>query len=152
MIDFIGFLKTLKPEDWNKKATPNWTVKDVVAHMVGWERGDVEVIRKSWETKTPPWWKNDPNYDEFNKKWVEYYKDYTPEQLIAEWEMWQKKVTEEVDKIGYSKIKTRPDLFDWLIEGDDKKGDKYTMTKGGSHYEHHYRQIKKALGNDSTKV
>ena len=72
-------------------------MKDVVAHMVGWERGDVEEIKRIWETKTPPWWKNDPNYDEFNYKWVGFYKDYTPEQLIAEWEMWQRKVTKEVE-------------------------------------------------------
>jgi len=141
---FISYLKTLKPKDWNVKVTDKWTVKDVVAHMVGWERGDVEEIKRIWETKTPPWWKNDPNYDEFNYKWVGFYKDYTPEQLIAEWEMWQRKVTKEVGKIGYSNIKSRPDLFDWLIED---KNNNYTLNEGGSHYEHHYNQIKKALEN-----
>lgn len=56
--DFIAFLKTLKPENWGKMATSKWTVKDVVAHMVGWERGDVEAIKTSWETKEQPWWKS----------------------------------------------------------------------------------------------
>ena len=142
-MDFISYLKTLKPEDWNKMATPKWTVKDVVAHMVGWERGDVEEIIRIWETKQPPWWKDNPNYDEFNAKWVEFYKNYTPEQLIAEWEMWQKKVSEEIKKIGYENIKSRPDLFDWLIED----GDNYTLYEEGSHYKHHLKQIKKALGH-----
>ena len=141
MIDLIAFLKTLKPEDWNKTVTSKWTVKDVVAHMVGWEKGDAEAISQIWKTKTPPWWKTNPNYDEFNAKVIEFYKDYTPEKLIAEWEMWQNKVSEEIDRIGYHNIKARPDLFDWLLEEDDN----YTLNDGGSHYEHHYKQIKKAL-------
>ena len=77
-MDFIGYLKKLDSEDWNKQVTERWTVKDVTAHMVGWERKDVEEIRRIWETKSPPWWKNNPNYDEFNAKWVEFYKKYTP--------------------------------------------------------------------------
>lgn len=143
-MNFISYLKTLNPEDWGVKVNKNWTVKDVVAHMVGWERGDLEEIRKIWETKTPPWWKTNPNYDEFNAKWVEFYKNYTPQKLIAEWEMWQKKVSEEVSRIGYSNIKSRPDLFDWLIEDEDGKN--YTLDEDGSHYAHHLKQIRKALG------
>jgi len=146
MLDFIAYLKTLKPEDWNKKATAKWTIKDVVAHMVGWERRDAEIIPIFWETdKKSPWMSTKEEWDEFNKKWVEFYKNYTPDRLIAEWETWQKRVTEEIDKIGYEKIKARPDLFDWLIEDDNDSKDTYTLSEGGSHYEHHYKQIKKAV-------
>jgi hypothetical protein len=81
-------------------------------------------------------------WDEFNRREVGRYKDYTPQQLIKEWEMWQKKVSEEINEIGYQKIKSRPDLFDWLIEEEGG----YTLSEGGAHYEHHYRQIKTALG------
>ena len=111
-MDFISYLKTLKLDDWNKKATDRWTIKDVVAHMVGREREDVEEIKKIWDTKQKPWFMETDNYDEFNAKWAEFYKDYTSDELISEWELWQKKVTEEIDKIGYSNIKSRPDLFD----------------------------------------
>src|SRR6185369_13130857 len=139
--DFISYLKTLKPEDWNKMATSKWTVKDVVAHMVGWERGDVEAIKTSWETKQQPWWKIKPDDDAFNAKWVAYYKDYTPEQLITEWEMWQNRVGQEIDRIGYKNLQSRPDLFAWLFEGtEDDRGDGTE-----SHYKHHYNQIKKAI-------
>lgn len=142
--DFIAYLKTLKPEEWQVMVTPKWTVKDVVAHMVGWEKGDVEAIRSIWKTKQPAWWKGQDNFDDFNNQAVEFYKNYTPERLIAEWEMWQKKVGEEIDKIGYENIKSRPDLFDWLFEGiQDNRQD-----GNESHYKHHYNQIKKALGNN----
>jgi hypothetical protein len=139
--DFIAYLKTLKPEDWDKKATSKWTVKDVIAHMVGWERGDVETIKNSWETKTVPWWKIKNDDDAFNAEWVAYYKDYTSQQLIAEWEKWQNAVTEQIEKIGYENLQTRPDLFDWLFEGiDDTRSDGKE-----SHYMHHYLQIKKVV-------
>ena len=144
--DFISYLKTLKPEDWEKKATEKWTVKDVVAHMVAWERRDAEIIPIFWETKKrEPWMSTIEEWDEFNAKWVEFYKNYTPEELIVEWELWQKKVTEEINKIGYSNIKSQPDLFDWLLEGGEGSSNVFTMNEGGSHYEHHYKQIKKAV-------
>ena len=41
-LDFVSYLKILKPEDWHKKVNDKWTVKDVVAHMIGWEKGDVK--------------------------------------------------------------------------------------------------------------
>src|SRR5436309_2991200 len=99
MLDFVGYLKTLKPEDWNKMATSQWTVKDVVAHMVGWEKRDAEVIPVIWATKKKsPWMNAEEEYDEFNARWVAFYKDCTPEQLLVEWEMWQKKVSAVVDE------------------------------------------------------
>ncbi len=132
--DFIPSLQTLKPEDWNKKVTDKWTVKDVVAHMVGWEKGDVEVIRMTWKTKKVPWFYETHDYDDFNRNAVEFYKNYTPQELIKEWEKWQNKVQEEINRIGEYKMKTRPDLFGWLFEEGEN-----------THYNYHYRQIKNAL-------
>jgi hypothetical protein len=97
----------------------------------------------TWETKQVPWFMKNSDYDDFNAKAVEFYKDYTPGQLIAEWEMWQKKASEEIDRIGYYNLKSRPDLFDWLLEEENDAN--YTMNEGGSHYEHHLKQIKKAV-------
>lgn len=130
-INFIAYLKTLKPEDWDKKVTDKWTVKDVVAHMIGWEKEDAHIIKSIWKDKKIPWFYKTEDYDDFNKKSVDYYKEYKPDKLIKEWEKWQKKVEEEINRIGKSKLRARPDLFRWLFdEGDD------------SHYNLHYRQIK----------
>lgn len=140
-IKFIEYLKTLQPEEWDQQATSMWTVKDVVAHMIGWEQCDVEVIKKCWETKTPPWWKSKNEDDTFNARWVEHYKGYTPSELITEWEKWQKEVLQVMHDIGVENLKGRPDLFDWLFEGVD---DNRSNGKD-SHYKHHYHQIQKAL-------
>ncbi len=146
MMTFIEYLKTLSPADWNKMATPKWTVHDVVAHMVGWEKRDAEIIPIYWaKKKREPWMSTREEWDAFNRKEVEERKDHSSQQLIEEWEMWQKKAAEEVKKIGYDNMKARPDIFDWLFGGEDNKGGAYTLSEGGSHYEHHYEQIKQAL-------
>ena len=132
--EFIAYLKTLKSEDWGKMATDKWAVKDVVAHMVGWERQDPKTLRESWEKKEVPWWIKERNFDEFNQRSVEDFKDHTPEKLIAEWGMWQKKVQEEIDRIGYDNLCLYPDVFDYFISG-----------RVGKHYQHHLNQIKRAI-------
>lgn len=132
--DFFSYLKTLEPEDWHRMATDAWTVKDVVAHMVSWEKEAAAVIQSAWDRKEPPWFMKTDDYDEFNRKSVLSYKNYTPAQLVEEWERWQKKVEEEIERVGEYNLKTRPDLFGWLFEPGD-----------GSHYEHHYRQVKRAI-------
>ena len=132
--DFIIYLKTLKPEDWNKKVSKTWIVKDVVAHMIGWEKESANVIKQIWESKELPWFMTSEDYDDFNHKAVEFYKDYTPKDLIEEWEMWQEKTQKEIDHIGEDKLKAHPDLFGWLFEEGE-----------GSHYRHHLSQIKKIL-------
>lgn len=132
---FVDYLKTLKSEDWDLMATSKWTVKDMVAHMVGWEHSDPRFIKKMWETKEKPWWKDTKNYDDFNKKWVEFYKSFSPEELIAEWEKWRREIEIEVDEIGEDNLKQYPELFGWLFKHDEKT----------SHYYHHYEQIKNAI-------
>lgn len=145
MIDFIAYLNTLKPEDWKKMATPKWTVKDVVAHMVSWEKESCEAVVKAWETKQRPWFMETENYEDFNVQQVEYYAHYTPNQLLQEWKMWQKKIWEEIEQIGYDNVKAHPELFDWLMDGQTKTEESYTLNEGGDHYRHHYEQIKKAV-------
>ncbi len=34
-----------------KKVTSEWAVKDVVAHMVGWEKGDLMLLEKRGKPK-----------------------------------------------------------------------------------------------------
>jgi len=133
--DFVSYLKTLKSEDWNKMATDKWTIKDVVAHMVGWEAQDPQSLREAWENKEPPWWMKTKKYDEFNQKAVEHYKNYTPEELIAEWETCQQKFQDEMDRIGEDNLKAYPDLFGYFTDG-----------RNGKHYQHHLQQIKDAVG------
>ena len=130
---FIFYLKTLKPEDWSKKATDKWTVKDVVAHLVGWEKEVVNTLDEARKTGEPAWFMKQKNWDEFNKQNTEFYKNYSPKELLEEWEMWQEKLEAKIKELGESELRDDKDMEYLFDEGDD------------SHYEHHYRQIKKAV-------
>ncbi len=146
-IRFIDFLRTLQPEDWAVKVNANWTVKDLVAHMIGWDRSDVDAIKDTWKTKTPPTWMDKSLWgkkqdDEFNAKWVKYYENYSPEELLTEWEYWQSEVQKLVEEYGETEMKSFPGLFDWLFEGIAE--DRQDSTPG--HYKHHYLQLRKVLG------
>ena len=132
---FISFLKSLEVDDWTKKITDKWTVKDVVAHMVGWKKNDPETILLTWRMKDLPWFYKVQDYGEFNRQSVEYYKDYSPDELIAEWLVLRKIVKKIILDLGEHQLRSRPDLFRWLFNKNEKE----------SHYSHHLEQIKKVL-------
>jgi len=134
--DFIKYLKQLKPDDWNVQVTDKWTVKDVVAHMVGWEAIDPAAIRESWRTKKRPWFYETDDYDIFNQKCIDKYGKYAPRQLIAMLEKFQALVREEINRIGEDNLRKKPRIFGWLFEREEDKG---------SHYNHHLEQIRNAI-------
>ncbi len=135
-LNFVSYLKTLKPEDWEKQATEKWTVKDVVAHMIGWEKIDPQVIWDTWHTKKRPWFYETDDFDAFNRKSVEFYRAYSPDQLIAEWEKLQALVQKEIDTIGEKNLRAEPRLFGWLFDQEEKED---------GHYNIHFRQIQNAV-------
>lgn len=132
-MDLLAYCRTLKPEDWSKSVNGKWTVKDIVAHLVGWEREVALELPKAWSGKKQPWFMADSNYDDFNATSVNYYKNYSPEELLAEWEKWQKAINVQVERIGEENLRQQPD-FGWVFDdGED------------GHYGKHYRQIQRAV-------
>jgi len=132
--EFYDLLEELDDNQWDRKLNSKWTIKDCVAHLVGWEREAVKRLREEWETGEKPWFLIDEDFDEFNKKSVEEFKGYNSKDLIKEWKYWQKKLDEEIKKIGERNLKAEPEMFGWVF---DETGD--------SHYLYHLKQIKKVL-------
>lgn len=126
--------KNLKPADWNKHVDNDWTVKDVVAHLVGWERESALQLPKIWITKRKPWFLETKNYDEFNQRSIEQFGRLSTTELLHEWKHWSEKFLHELNKITEEQIEEYSELYDWAVEsGDD------------SHYSHHIKQIKDAI-------
>ncbi|MDP3974823.1 MAG: maleylpyruvate isomerase N-terminal domain-containing protein [Candidatus Jorgensenbacteria bacterium] len=132
-MDTVLFFKSLKPEDWAKKATSRWSVKDVLAHLVGWEKEVAEELKRTWGSSDEAWFMKTDAYDEFNEKVREFYHSYSPEQLIAELEKWQKALEGEIERIGELNIKSQPRMG-WVFD------------EGGEpHFEHHINQVQNVL-------
>ncbi|MGE5298224.1 MAG: maleylpyruvate isomerase N-terminal domain-containing protein [Acidobacteriaceae bacterium] len=138
-MNIISFFKSLKPEDWAKKTSEKWTVKDVLAHLVGWEREVATTLPKSWETKTEPWFMATGNYQDFNQRVYKEFKDYPPEKLLAELEKWEEILKTEIEKIGADKIRQRPHMSWVFDEGDEP------------HFGHHVQQVINVLFPHSKK-
>ncbi len=85
--------------------TDLWTVKDVLAHLVGWEREVALEFKKMWGTDIEPWFTITDDYNDFKRKIYEEFKNFTPEELLLELEKWQAVVAKEIDRVGEDKIR-----------------------------------------------
>ena len=133
-MNHIDYLKSLKPEDWLKRATIKWTVKDVLSHLVGWEREVATTFLKSRESKKIPWYLETEDYDEFNEKIQKEFADWSPEDLIKEWKKWEENLNSKIREVGEDIINIRRQNLSWMVDG-----------KENNHTDWHINQIKKAL-------
>ncbi len=132
-MDTISFFKNLKPEDWEKPVTKLWKVKDVLAHLVGWEREAAQELPKAWENSEDPWFMDTDNFNNFNAEIYEEYKDFSPAQLLAELKEWQNALDEEIERIGEDDIRNS-NYSEWVFDEGREP-----------HFEHHINQVRQAL-------
>lgn len=133
MIDTITFFRSLKPDDWSQKVTEKWTVKDVLSHLVGWEREVAIELKNIFENGEEPWFIKTDDYSEFNEKIYKEFQNNSPKELLIALEKWQRTTEKEIQDIGEAKIRQHKDVSWVFDEGDEP------------HIEHHINQIKKAL-------
>ena len=131
---FLEYCQNLKPEDWGVRINDSWTVKDLVAHMVGWEKGFIEIIEALVNHRDRPWFMSEDQWSRYNEKSVREYKEHGPSELLLEWEKWQKELKETTVRFGESNLRKYPELVEWVFD-----------TSENSHYNHHLRQIKEVL-------
>lgn len=87
--EFLVFLEDLDPKDWNQKVTGKWTIRDMIVHLIGWEKEATKELPVSYATRQRPWFmNNNDDYVKFNAKNVQEYKDHSFKQLIKEWKKW----------------------------------------------------------------
>lgn len=134
-MDTITFFRALKESDWKVPVTKKWQVKDVLSHLIGWERECAKELEKVFETEREPWFMSMDNYDKFNDRIYREFENYSPKVLISELEKWQEILEDNIQKFGEDKIRLRPHMS-WVFDEGDK-----------SHFERHINQVKDALKN-----
>ncbi|MFH1473205.1 MAG: ClbS/DfsB family four-helix bundle protein [bacterium] len=132
-MDTITFFKNLKESDWIIPVTEKLSVKDVFSHLVGWEREVAQELVKTFETGNEPWFMSVDNFDEFNEKIYQEFKNTPPPELLLEMNRWQKKLENAILKIGEDKIRQRSHV-DWVFDDGDEP-----------HFEHHKKQVENVL-------
>ncbi|NTU46158.1 VOC family protein [Candidatus Roizmanbacteria bacterium] len=131
----VAFLKTLSSEKWEIQVDDNWTVKDIVAHLINWEGEVMKVLPEVWKSGVQPWFMDTGEYEEFNQQAVEKYRSVPPQNLIEVWEKIEAQLQQKIQMIGEEKLNARRNEFDWVFDDDEK-----------SHVLEHLYQIKMALG------
>lgn len=88
-MEVLSFFENLKNSDWNVDITNKRKVKDVLSHLIGWERECAKELVKVFKTKKELWFILTESYDKFNEKIYQEFKNYSPSALISELEKWQ---------------------------------------------------------------
>jgi hypothetical protein len=136
MDKLIKFLNNLSEDKWAIKVNPRWTVKDVVAHLIGWAEEATKVIPVAMKSDEDPWFMNLKNYDEFNNKSVLKYGKLRPKELLNKIQKVDNALSKVIEKYGVENLKHRPG-FKWMFEENEE-----------SHSIHHLRQIRKVWGQN----
>jgi len=130
---FFKYLRDLSEAEWQEKVGDTRTVRDVVAHLVGWERECARTLPQVWEKKTIPWFMKTDDYDEFNQKNMDEYRELSFNELLDEWQRWQNVLNEEIEIIGEDDIRKQKG-FEWVLDEGDN-----------GHFIEHFNEIKGAL-------
>jgi hypothetical protein len=112
------------------KVTSKWNVKDVIAHIIGWELASTKGAKQILREKEKPGFFH-YNFDAFNRREVVRRKDKTLKQLIAELKIAGKEFEKFIKKIPNEEFEKYPELWEWLKEA--------------GHDKHHALQIIKAV-------
>lgn len=131
--EFTEFLASLSELQWQAKVNDDWTVKDVIAHLIGWAYEVADALPTVWETGEEPWFCRTSDYDEFNERNVLRYKSLSPGETLAEYIRSEEMVKAAVDGIGESTLR-ECGKYGWVFDEGQN-----------SHWMNHYRQITKAL-------
>lgn len=135
--EIIDFCQKLTLADWERMATKTQTIKDIVAHLVGWQRECVFELEKTWNSGVQPWFMLTDDYDEFNAKIRGEFHSSKPSELLEKFRYWDSALNKTIDQIGEGKLRNKPGL-EWVLdEGED------------GHFLNHFLQIKKAVEGQS---
>jgi hypothetical protein len=81
--DLIALAYQIPPEMREALIFDEWTVKDILAHISGWDSYTIGALAAFFEGETPDW---GGEVDEFNRQSVEERKNLSWEEVLAEFE------------------------------------------------------------------
>lgn len=49
--ELIRYLTNLSVDEWNLKVSDEWTIKDIISHLINWNLEASKVLPDVWKTK-----------------------------------------------------------------------------------------------------
>ena len=144
----ISFLRTLKPEDWNKPTIASlWTIKDIAAHLLDGNIRVLSMIRDNYFGTASA---NIDSNDELvaylnglNAQWVNAMKRMSPGVLITWLEITGKQYNQQMAALD----PFAPAMFAVSWAGEKTSINWFHIAREYTERWHHQQQIRDALGN-----
>lgn len=144
----IRLLKSLKEDDWNKAATPKWTVKDVAAHLLDGNIRMLSMLRDGYFGMGKPASSQYDDVLEFindgNAQWVEAAKRFSPVLLIELLE-----ITGKAHNAYYTSLPMHATaVFSVGWAGEKQSKNWFHIAREYTEKWHHQQQIRKVVGRE----
>lgn len=98
--EILTEVAALSPKDRNTVFLEIWSVKDILAHLVGWDFANMEAVHSVLEGKLPAFYEyHDHDWQTYNALLVERYKKGSFKELLAAVRASQTKLVELVQPI-----------------------------------------------------
>lgn len=80
----IGLIELLPEKKWNEVFLGKWTLKDLVAHFIGWDVCGLKATNEILRSKLPSYYRYyDKNWAKINDTFVRHYKKGSKRNLLA---------------------------------------------------------------------
>jgi hypothetical protein len=135
-------LEDLLPQiDPQKEIYPGWTIKDMLAHITGWDDATIDSLRAHVAGRTPAT-PADRGIDEYNIRTVTSRKDLDYSHVLNEWRLTRQVMRTIVEQMPEEKF------FEPLVAPWGEKGSvTYLVETFRDHEEEHFQDIRDWLKN-----
>lgn len=144
----IEFLRSLTPDQWSLKATPNWTVHDVAAHLL-----DGSNLRRLSLARDQYWGEpfHGSSYQDLvnflnglNADWVKAFRRVSPQVLIDLLEVSNRQVADYFRSLDPH----QPAPFPVAWAGETQSENWFDIAREYTEKWHHQQQIRETVGKD----
>ena len=129
-------IETLLPKvDPDKEIYPGWTIKDLLAHMTGWDDATIDSL-KAHVVDRPPSVAAIRSLDEYNDLTVTSRHDLNYEQVLKEWRLTRQVLRTIIEQISPDKF-----LEPLVVPWGNKTSVAFLVEMFRDHEEEHIRDI-----------
>ncbi len=127
--------------DRTKEIYPGWTIKDMLAHMTGWDDATIDSLH-AHVVGRPPTLDAIRSLDEYNGRTVTSRTDLTYDQVVNEW-----RLTRQVLRTMIVEMPEEKFLEPLIVPWGEKASVTFLVDMFRDHEEEHSRDIRKWLEN-----
>ncbi len=134
--------RALLPEiDGKMQIYPNWTIKEVLSHLIGWDDANIMAL-EAFATGQPPVAPALRGVDFYNAQIIEEREALSYEQIVSEWEWAREQLITVLDKLTETDLQSNI-VAPWGISMSVLE----LLTRMAAHEKEHAETIQRLIGH-----